>query len=231
MTLASLAVALAGCGQRQAGSPSATHRPLAASRPQAPRAHPQAIEPVAGQATPAASAGAPPAQVSVGPTRGLAQPLPDAVVRQELAQSGLTADANQATLAPDGLAIPPIDAPPAVQQVIAAGNQIAHLPYRYGGGHAAYVDTAYDCSSSISFVFQAAHLLNGPVVSGNLMTWGDPGPGKWITIFANAGHTFMYVAALRFDTVALAQTGDRWSTRSASEPDLRTFAVRHPPGL
>jgi hypothetical protein len=155
----------------------------------------------------------------------------DAQVRRELASSGLTANANQATLTRDGLAIAPIGAPPEVQQVIGAGNEIAHLPYRYGGGHATYADTAYDCSGSISFVFQAAHLLRATVVSGDLEHWGAPGPGKWITVFANAGHTFMYVAGLRFDTVALAEGGSRWSGRSATEGDLSTFTVRHPPGL
>jgi hypothetical protein len=170
--------------------------------------------------------------VSVGPVGGsLPRPVSDAVIRQQLAKSGLTANPDQATLTPDGLAIPPLDAPPAVQAVIDAGNEIAHLPYRWGGGHVTFEDTAYDCSGSISFVFEAAHLLQRSVVSGNLMHWGRPGPGKWITVFANAGHTFMYVAGLRFDTVALAETGDRWSTRSADEGDLSTFAVRHPPGL
>jgi hypothetical protein len=94
-----------------------------------------------------------------------------------------------------------------------------------------YEDTAYDCSGSISYVFAAAHLLDHTVVSGDLEGWGRPGPGKWITVFANGGHTFMYVAGLRFDTVALAESGSRWSNRSADEPDLRTFAVRHPAGL
>jgi cell wall-associated NlpC family hydrolase len=229
--LAILALAASGCGQDRASRSSSARVSDPAQVQDALHAHPQAIEPVAGQATPAAPAAAVPTQVSVGPTGGLAEPVPDSVIRQQLAQSGLTANANQATLTPDGLAIPPIDAPSAVQEVIGAGNEIAHLPYRWGGGHVTYEDTAYDCSGSISFVFEAAHLLNGPVVSGDLMNWGDPGPGKWITIFANAGHTFMYVAGLRFDTVALAETGDRWSTRSANEPDLRTFAVRHPPGL
>ena len=79
-------------------------------------------------------------------------------------------------------------------------------------------------------MFAAAHLLDRTVVSGQLEHWGDPGPGKWITVFANAGHTFMYVAGLRFDTVALADTGSRWSDRPADE-NLSTFAVRHPPGL
>ena len=176
---------------------------------------------------PAAQAG-----VSVGPASGsLPPPASTAMIEQELRQSGLTASTNQATLTPDGLAIAPLDAPPAVQNVIAAANEIARLPYRYGGGHVTYADNAYDCSGSISFVFEAAHLLRSSVVSGQLENWGAAGPGKWITVFANAGHTFMYVAGLRFDTVALAETGSRWSNRPADEPDLKTFSIRHPPGL
>ena len=195
-------------------------------------AHPQAVEPVAGAGARTQSTSTAPAGVSVGPpSRGLAQPTSLATVRRELAASGLSANPNQATLTPDGLAIPPINAPPAVQAIIAAGNEIAHLPYRYGGGHTTYEDTAYDCSGSISFVFAAAGLLDSTVVSGELMNWGAAGPGKWITVFANAGHTFMYVAGLRFDTVALAETGSRRSDRSADEPDLSSFVVRHPAGL
>ena len=197
------------------------------------QSHPQAIEPVAGAAASAAGGESQaPSQVSVGPSNGaLAQPESLAQVRSELAASGLGAGVNTATLTSNGLAVAPIAAPPAVQEVIAAGNQIAHLPYIYGGGHITYEDTGYDCSGSISFVFDAAHLLTGSVVSGQLETWGDPGLGKWITVFANAGHTFMYVAGLRFDTVALAETGSRWSDRPANEPDLSTFVIRHPPGL
>jgi len=237
------------------------HRSSVDPSPASLHAHPQAIEPVAGADAPATSAPATPtanpsvvpagnargtsergapaaggagaqAQVSAGSdAAGLAQPISEGQVRAELAASGMSASLNQASLTAGGLAIAPIDAPPIVQEVIAAGNQIAHLPYRYGGGHVTYEDTAYDCSGSISFVFEAAHLLDVPVVSGELMSWGAAGPGKWITVFANAGHTFMYVAGLRFDTVALAETGSRWSNRSADEPDLATFAVRHPAGL
>ena len=171
-------------------------------------------------------------EVSVGSSGGaIAQPLSDAQVRQELAASGISANPDQATLTPGGLAIAPVNAPPVVQQMIDAANQIARLPYRFGGGHGTFEDTAYDCSGSLSFIFASAGLLNTTVTSGQLMSWGDPGPGKWITIFANQGHTFAYLAGLRFDTVALAETGSRWSNRSADEPDLRTFAVRHPPGL
>ena len=196
-----------------------------------PHAHPQAVEPVAGQAGSAAAAG--PTSVSVGPPSqgGLAAPVSDAQVEQELRASGLSPNPNQATLTPDGLAVPPINAPPVVQEVIQAANEIAHLPYRWGGGHGTYEDTAYDCSGSISFVFQAAHLLSSSVVSGELMSYGAAGAGRWITVFANQGHTFMYVAGLRFDTVALAETGSRWSDRSADESNLGSFSVRHPPGL
>lgn len=229
--IAAIAIACGGCGQQLAAGPSSGQAKPHPAGVASPQAHPQTIEPVAGEA-PQAAAQNGSAVVSVGSGDGaLPAPVSNSVIRQELASSGLTADLNQATLAPDGLAIPPLDAPPAVQAVIQAGNEIAHLPYRYGGGHVTYEDTAYDCSGSISFVFDAAHLLNGSVVSGQLMNWGEPGPGRWITVFANAGHTFMYVAGLRFDTVALAETGDRWSTRAADEPDLSTFAVRHPAGL
>ncbi len=160
---------------------------------------------------------------------GLAQPVSDAQIRKELASSGLSANANQAMLTPEGLAVPPVDAPAVVQRVIAAGNEIAHLPYRFGGGHGTFEDTAYDCSGSISFAFAAAGLLGTTLASGGLMSWGAPGRGKWITVFANQGHTFMYVAGLRFDTVAYAASGTRWSNRSATEGDR--FAVRHPRGL
>jgi cell wall-associated NlpC family hydrolase len=184
------------------------------------------------------AAGSSPAVVSVGPASGsgsgsgkLAQPVSDATVRQELAASGLSASATRATLTSDGLAVAPVDAPPAVQAVIQAGNEIAHLPYRFGGGHGTFEDNAYDCSGSLSFVLGAAGLLNTTVTSGQLEHWGQAGPGRWITVFAAAGHTFMYVAGLRFDTVALAETGSRWSNRSADESNLNSFVVRHPAGL
>ena len=175
-----------------------------------------------------------PAQVSVGPPAGggsLPQPQSLAKVRAELRASGLTASSNtKATLTPEGLAIAPAGAPGVVQQIINAGNQIAHLPYRFGGGHATYQDNAYDCSGSLSFVFIEAGILNTTVDSSELMGMGEPGPGKWVTIFANPGHTYMYVAGLRFDTVALAATGSRWSSQPPEE-GTGGFAVRHPPGL
>jgi cell wall-associated NlpC family hydrolase len=231
VALTALTLSVAACGAQP--GPNRTTASSTASAAPLPQGHPQVVQPVAGAAAKIDPASAPAtAGVSVGPAvPSLPQPMSVGDIRRQLAQSGMSASTTQATLTPDGLAVAPIGAPAAVQAVIAAGNQIAHLPYRYGGGHTTYEDTAYDCSGSISYVFAAAHLLDRTVVSGDLESWGDAGPGKWITVFANAGHTFMYVAGLRFDTVALAETGSRWSDRPADEPDLKTFSVRHPAGL
>ena len=248
-----MALLAAGCGQAQSAesgsspqdassnAPVQKHSAPASGADQAPalHSHPQAIQPVAGAVAQASQASEPqtPSSVNVGSGSGsgsggkLAQPVSDAQIRKELAASGLSGGGARATLTPNGLAIAPVNAPLAVQNVISAGNQIAHLPYRFGGGHGTFEDNAYDCSGSLSFVFAAAGLLNTTVTSGQLMDWGKAGPGKWITVFAAPGHTFMYVAGLRFDTVALAETGSRWSNRSADEPDISSFVVRHPVGL
>ncbi|HEY8583015.1 MAG TPA: hypothetical protein VIL49_08700, partial [Capillimicrobium sp.] len=126
----------------------------------------------------------------------------------------------------------PPDAPQAVQRIVAAANQVATLPYVYGGGHGRaeglFVDTAYDCSGSISFALANAGLMDRPMTSGEMMSWGEPGQGEWVTIYANEGHAFMVVGGARFDTVGLRETGSRWQ-----EP-FRTvsgFTAVHPPGL
>jgi cell wall-associated NlpC family hydrolase len=231
--VAAAALLCGGCAeQRSAGSSSTS----AANSPTAvtvPRAHPQAVEPVAGAA--AAPVGRPPRAASVSVStpgdRSLPEPASLAVIRRQLTASGMTSSPDQATLTTTGLAIAPVSAPAAVQAVINAGNQIAHLPYIWGGGHLTYEDSGYDCSGSLSYVLAAAGLLQGTMTSGQFTHWGEPGPGRWITVFATDGHTFMYVAGLRFDTVALAETGSRWSNRSADEPDLGSFVERHPAGL
>jgi len=127
-----------------------------------------------------------------------------------------------------GMVQPPPGAPGAVGQVMAAGNAIASLPYLYGGGHASFHANAYDCSGSVSYALAAAGLVSAPLTSGAFESWGDPGPGKWITVWANAGHVFMYVAGWRFDTVALSQGGTRWSQSGSGTGG---YVARHPPGL
>ncbi len=134
----------------------------------------------------------------------------------------------KATVGADGLAVAPAGAPPIVQQVIAAGNEIATMPYRYGGGHGSWTDTGYDCSGSVSYALHGAGVLEQSMASGGFMTWASPGPGQWITTYANGGHMYMVVAGLRFDTSGRSGAGTRW------QADLRPtsgYAVRHPPGL
>ncbi|MEA2219658.1 MAG: hypothetical protein QOJ35_2284 [Solirubrobacteraceae bacterium] len=129
---------------------------------------------------------------------------------------------------PGGTAQAPAGAPNAVRLVIAAGNAIAGLPYSYGGGHASFQANAYDCSGSVSYALAAAGLVSSPLASGGFMVWGDPGPGQWITVYANGGHAFMVVAGWRFDTSALGAGGTRWTR--AMRP-TGGFVARHPPGL
>ncbi|HEU0316417.1 MAG TPA: hypothetical protein VFR49_03750, partial [Solirubrobacteraceae bacterium] len=129
----------------------------------------------------------------------------------------------------DGTIAIPSNVPEAVQRVIAGGNAIADFPYVFGGGHASFVDTAYDCSGSVSYALAAGGMLDTPLTSGDLESWGVPGQGKYLTVFANAGHTFMYVDGLRYDTSGRSGVfGTRWQTAPRS---LAGFVVRHWPGL
>src|ERR671933_684424 len=134
----------------------------------------------------------------------------------------------RARVLPDGMAVAPRNAPAVVKRVILAGNEIARLPYKWGGGHGAWRDSGYDCSGSVSFALAGAGLLDRPLTSGEFMSWGDAGPGRWITLYANSGHIFMVVAGLRFDTSGQGRAGTRW--QAAARP-VAGFAVRHPPGL
>lgn len=154
----------------------------------------------------------------------------EAKAAAEAAKAAATGNADVGGIAVDtgGMVQAPPGAPAAVAQIIAAGNAIATLPYIYGGGHASFHADGYDCSGSVSYALAAAGLVTSPMVSGDFEDWGDPGPGRWVTIYANAGHVWMEVAGWRFDTVALAEDGTRWA-RGGGE--FSGFVVRHPPGL
>jgi cell wall-associated NlpC family hydrolase len=134
----------------------------------------------------------------------------------------------KATITPDGFAVPPATAPEAVKDVITAGNAIAKTPYKWGGGHANWDDTGYDCSGSVSYALHGAGLLDTALVSGDFAHWGASGTGTWITLYANASHVYMVVAGLRFDTSARSRTGSRWTSEMRSSDG---FAVTHPKGL
>lgn len=129
----------------------------------------------------------------------------------------------------NGIALAPSKAPPAIQAAIAAGNRIAGLPYRRGGGHAREIDNAYDCSGAASYVLRAAGALKTSMPSQGFRKYGRSGEGKWITIYARKGHVFLSVAGLRFDTGwTHGSEGPQWSTRSRP---AKGAVVRHPPGL
>jgi peptidoglycan hydrolase-like protein with peptidoglycan-binding domain len=128
----------------------------------------------------------------------------------------------------DGLAVAPADAPSAIKAVIAAGNKIAFKPYIYGGGHGSWSDRGYDCSGSVSYALHGGGLISSPEDSGDLESYGSRGRGRWISIWANSGHVYMYLAGLRFDTSAQSGNhGDRWTTQGRSNSG---FVERHPTG-
>jgi hypothetical protein len=159
----------------------------------------------------------------------------DAEIRQELAEfkrelrsAGPGVDGPHAIVKPNGQAVPPKGAPTEVKQIIAAGNVIARDPYKWGGGHGAWQDDGYDCSGSVSFALAGAGLLSSPLNSTGFMSWGEQGKGRWVTIFANDGHVYMYVAGLRFDTSGRGSSGSRWQ---AGVRGNGGFTAVHPPGL
>jgi cell wall-associated NlpC family hydrolase len=128
-----------------------------------------------------------------------------------------------------GIALPPPDAPQVVQDVINNANMIIGRPYVWGGGHGSWYSHGYDCSGSVSFALFGGGMIPRPLTSGELEGWGAPGPGKWITVYANAGHTFAEIAGLRFDTSGTENgTGPRWHL--AGRP-TDGYVVRHPPGF
>jgi hypothetical protein len=185
------------------------------------------VEPVAG----ATGSAAPDEPVEQAPPTdapkptGAASPSRDVdLSRPSTAGDGI----DQATALPNGIALPPLEAPEAVRQMIEAGNVIARSPYLWGGGHGKWVDKGYDCSGSVSFVLAAAGYLEAPLASGPLMSWGEPGRGKWVTIYSHQGHVWMVVAGIRFDTSGARETGSRWQNGMRSTAG---FVARHPAGL
>jgi cell wall-associated NlpC family hydrolase len=196
-----------------------------ASLPPLPKMRPQVVQPAAGEVAEAAPADDSDVEVKAPkPTR--AASATKKLVRDAAQVAG--DGTHRATALSNGIALPPLEAPEAVHQMIEAGNVIARSPYVWGGGHGKWLDKGYDCSGSVSFVLASAGLLNAPLDSGRLMSWGKPGRGKWVTIYANQGHVWMVVAGIRFDTSGAKVSGSRWQN------DMRptgSFVVRHPAGL
>jgi hypothetical protein len=133
-----------------------------------------------------------------------------------------------------GVAYAPANAPLAVQQAIWAGDRIRLKPYRVGGGHGVWNDSAYDCSGSVSYVLHAAGLLKVSEDSGQMMSWGAHGIGQWMTVYTNPGHAFIEIAGIRLDTSAEQDpnppsgTGPRWRPLMTSTAG---YMARHPRGF
>lgn len=123
----------------------------------------------------------------------------------------------------------PTNVPEVVQRVVAGANAITDFPYVFGGGHASFVDNAYDCSGSVSYALAAGGLLSAPETSGELESWGAAGPGRYITVYATAGHTYMYVDGVLYDTAGRSGVyASRWQV---SPTDNSGYVARHWPGL
>jgi hypothetical protein len=149
-----------------------------------------------------------------------------------------------------GVAAAPTGLPPnvgaVIDKLIAAGNEIHTKPYlAYHWPSLATMWPAYDCSGSTSYILYKAGLLGpSPYVSGMFDHWGQPGPGKYVTVFYNADHVFIEVDGIVFNTAHYATTepagtGPRWQPSSTIQPQINGdvsaghggFAEAHPPGL
>ncbi|HEV2821038.1 MAG TPA: putative peptidoglycan-binding domain-containing protein [Solirubrobacteraceae bacterium] len=142
---------------------------------------------------------------------------------------GAAPEGAQARITEDGFAVAPAHAPEAVKQIIAAGNEIAHKPYKYGGGHGRWEDDGYDCSGSVSYALYKAGIVKSSMPSGRYMNWEQAGEGDWVTVYAHEGHMYMVVAGLRFDTSG--REGDSDSRWHEEMRDPKAYRVRHVEGL
>jgi cell wall-associated NlpC family hydrolase len=232
-----LACALSACGEEPRPAPPERAAAFEAERPETElpplpkESEAKVVEPVAGAGGSASAPSEPDEPDEQAPPTDAPKPKGAASSSRDMDLSRPTTAGDgikRATALPNGIALPPLEAPEAVRQMIEAGNVIARSPYLWGGGHGKWVDKGYDCSGSVSFVLAAAGYLEAPLASGPLMSWGEPGPGKWVTIYSHEGHVWMVVAGIRFDTSGARETGSRWQNELRSTAG---FVARHPPGL
>jgi hypothetical protein len=176
------------------------------------------------------------------PADGVFGPQTEAAVKRYQSSHGLTPDGVVGAQTRRALGLPPGHllkrrgahhgggggGHGAVWKIITSGNRIAGKPYKYGGGHGRYFDSGYDCSGSVSFALHFAGLLRTPLDSTGFMSYGLPGRGRHVTIYANAGHAYMVVDGRRFDTSAISETGTRWTSTHRSSAG---YVARHPRGL
>lgn len=201
--------------------------------PRAARPHPDPAPTAAPPPAPAAAAKSPGGSIapaSAGTNGSFTPPPPGQrtkITARTMARLEHLA-ASQSAVLLNGIALAPPSAPEAIKAAITGANTIVGRPYVWGGGHSSWYSRGYDCSGAVSYALGAGGLLRTPLNSGQLESWGEPGPGRWITVYANAGHAYAVIAGLRWDTVGDARgTGPRWH---AALPYPQGFVARHPPG-
>jgi len=232
-----VAVALAGCGQdaTQLASHSGDGGQTGTLPPAPTDAPPAQIEqtPPPAKHVPNVNKGddiseIPPASAG---TNGSYDP-PSAAEQKRLAarvHAPVGAEADELAIQIGGTALAPPGAPDPIKGVISAANSLVGQPYVWGGGHASYRSRGYDCSGAVSYALAGGNLIGGPATSGQLMNWGVPGKGRWLTIYAKPSHVYAVVAGLRWDTVGDAKgNGPRWHPFDAYP---QGFVARHLPGL
>jgi peptidoglycan hydrolase-like protein with peptidoglycan-binding domain len=172
------------------------------------------------------------------PANGVAGPAFVSALRTAI--NAYTADVPTGTarINPDGTGTAPTNAPPAVQAMVTAANQIIDTSYCVGGGHGHWRSSCYDCSGTVSYVLHAAGLLSASEDSSGLESYGAAGPGRWVTIYSDPSHAFIVIAGRAFDTANYggpnipSGTGPRWRHNPLGNlADGGNYVVRHPPGL
>jgi Transglycosylase SLT domain len=145
------------------------------------------------------------------------------------------------------VALIPAGVPAVVQAMLVAGDELQELPYGPGGHPDPLGASEEDCSSTVNYVLYRAgvrglqEIVKDNPLAQDYVGWGDPGPGRWVTIYATdtpTPHVFMTIAGLRLDT---SHTGtDEGPNRDEDGPRWRVlpyiptwahWSVRHPPGL
>lgn len=108
-----------------------------------------------------------------------------------------------------------------------------HIPYVWGGGHGSIesAPTGLDCSGAVSWVLNKAGILKTPLTSGSMGEVLKPGPGA-VTVFYNAGHTFMKIGNEYWGTsVGDSGAGGLGPHPAPSASYLAQYSVGHVPGL
>jgi hypothetical protein len=141
----------------------------------------------------------------------------------------------------------PEGVPTTVQAMVVAGNELQELPYGPGGHPDPLGASEEDCSSTVSYVLYRSGLrpleeiVKDNPLAQDYVNWGDPGPGRWVTIYATdvpTAHVFIVIAGLRLDTSHNGtdvgpnknENGPRWRILPYI-PTWAHWSVRHPPGL